>query len=1047
MKMRRESDPYSPTPNGGMEVTRSNCLCALVFVGMMVLAAFPAMLGPGTVNGNASPTSRACPINNGDCEPNDAMTNASELDGTVTPIYGAVSGSDIWDWYKFNLTNTAGTADRWNITIDWDKRDGSGTKTETGMSARLLNPFGLVLDFERDMNMTYLNVAAGIGGTHLYYLNITNDMGSGQTEPMNYTLIINKGTLTTIDNDNDPDNATMMGTFPYEANATVDGSDGPTDYEDFYKTTVSATTLARDLLTVFVKPAPAVAIRVEILRENGPTWDLVDKLIEDPAQPGKNQTATYAASGPGTVLVRVRNTNTALGSYHIFVNRIPVAQQDCNFSNATPLQFAPGNTHIGGGSGSLGEGIHSCDWFSFTAKNDRYMYVNLTSKDYSGYTELPVIVVSLFDTYDAVNEIYIEYKYEQSDNPRMNPTGHVSGYATADNKNNYIRIEIMKGGGAGAYNFSFMTDNRPINKTSLVVPFDIKENGQDSSIKIKDVFSDPDGDPMTFDWWIESEAGMNDTKNFTVAVATDPNMTVTLKPRPGNATDPFGWKGSGSFCARATDNYGLNDTVCWAIRVVGENHEPMLKNATMAPVSLKADSKDPSQMRNDSIDLDDYFMDPDNEKLQFTAEGDGVNLSYDRVGTVIFLKKILVNASTPENPDGFEIFTITFGLETNRWQHTGRLFIELPEKPPDWTGEVVLTFFALDASGERSVEGQNLSIRITKTEGTAPKWQTFDLKWYEDQSLVKDIIGEKLVTDVDLPNDKLSLSFVPAAPGNVTIETGDCDGTTKCMFRFKSAPNWYGDVPIVINATDKFNKTSETKDMKFVVMPVDDPPVLNWTLPATHDATVNEASTIDFRADVTDVDTAQGDLRYEWTFDGELLRTATGPEYSWTPSAQHARDTPYKIGVKVTYAGWNGSLSWDWNVTVLNVNMPPKIGSIIEPTENQTFKKGEIIDLSCTEATDQDGDAITYTWFVDDGEVPQKGTSVTFDTGGLEPGNHTLKLVISDGVNPDASTTMSFNITKKKNKPTPGFEAPLVAFALLAAAAIAVTVVGRRRRT
>ena len=681
------------------------------------------------------------------------------------------------------------------------------------------------------------------------------------------------------------------------------------------------------------------------------------------------------------------------------------------------------------------------------AKNDRYMYVNLTSKDYSSYPELPVIVVSLFDTYDPANDTYIEYKYDQSDHPRMNPTGHVSGFATANNKNNYVRIEIMKGGGAGAYNFSFMTDNRPINKSSLVAPFDIKENGQDSSIKIKDVFSDPDGDPMLFDWWIESEQGMNDTKNFTATVASDPNMTVTLKPRSGNATDPFGWKGSGSYCARATDNFALNDTVCWAIRVVGENHEPVVKNATIAPVSLKADSKDPSQMRNDTLDLDNYFTDPDNEKLQFTAEGEGVNLTYDRVSTVFFLKKMSVNASTSENPDGFEILTITFGLETNRWQHTGRIFIELPEKPPDWTGEVVLTFYALDGSGERSVEGQNLSIRITKTEGTAPRWQTFDLKWYEDQSLVKDLVGEKLVTDVDLPNDKLVISFTPAAPGNVTIEMGDCDGATKCMFRFKSAPNWYGDVPIIINATDKFNKTSETKDMKFVVIPVDDPPVLNWTLPAAHDATVNEASTIDFRVDVTDVDTAQGDLRYEWKFDGELLRTVTGPDYSWTPGAQHSRDTPYNISVRITYAGWNGSLNWSWDVTVLNVNMPPKIGTILKPTENQTFEQGEIIDLSCTEATDQDGDVITYKWFVDDGEVPQKGTSVTFDTGALEKGNHTLKLVISDGVNPDATTTMSFNITKPKKKPTPGFEAPLVAFALVAAIAITVAVMGRRRRT
>ena len=1006
-------------------------IIALFAVALMVMTVFPTIISFGTADVGATTSSRGGL--NADIEANNNMSTANTLDGTVTSVTGKVTNADLYDWWQLSLTNTAGNADHWNLKVDFDGPDGV---TNTGMSVRLMDGFGFILDFKRDAKVSELNAVGGVSGTNLYYLNITNDMAFGI---MDYYINLTKASLTTNDNDNDPGNATVISTFPFEKDDTTDGDDYPTDYQDFYNVSVTASPTAKDLLIVHTDPSGAVALWTELFLQNGSKWTPIGTPHETQAQTGKDQTVTYAATGPGVVLIRIWNTNTSVGGYHIFVNKLSVNIKECAYAGATVLAFDASSVHTGIGNGSLGEVIHSCDWYKFTAHKGQFMYVNTTSKDYSGTVKLPKIIVSLYNS-DGTTE----YAYDPLKNdPTLDPIGHVYSTATDDNKNNYIKVEIFSGGGAGAYNFTFVTDKKPVNKTTLVKPIDMAENGNDSSIQLKKVFTDPENDTLAFDWWIESEQGMNDTGNFTVTVLTDEYMTVKLKPRAGV---PFGWRGQGLFCARATDTYGLNDTACWLVKVIGENHAPFLSNKTIDPVVLKLDDE-PQYRTNDTIDLDNFFSDWDTEKLHYIVEGPGVNLSYKRAGANNYLANATVTMGTQP------VLRIIFSLETNGWQHSGGLRIMPTDEciASGWTGEVTLTFFGIDAAELQSLEGLNLTIRVSKKEGTAPKWQTFEMKWTEDMVLEKDFLASSLLTDVDLPDDKITFTFEPVAPENITIEqvAGECDGVTKCKFKFTPAPNWFGEIPIVINATDEFGKSSETKDMKLEVLAVDDAPVLNKTYPSTHEKSVNEGETMTFTVNVTDVDTPGTTLKFVWMFEGKAQTSVTGPDYTWTPGSQDARDTPYNITVKVTYAGWTGSLEWSWAVKVVNVNMAPKIGKILKPTDNQSFVQGTEIDLTCELASDPDGDTVTYKWFVDGGDVPDRGTAVKYDTNDLGPGNHTIKLQINDGVNlVEPFTTVNITITKKSGgkKPggLPGFEAPLVVGAVLAA--IVVATWGTRRR-
>jgi len=92
-------------------------------------------------------------------------------------------------------------------------------------------------------------------------------------------------------------------------------------------------------------------------------------------------------------------------------------------------------------------------------------------------------------------------------------------------------------------------------------------------------------------------------------------------------------------------------------------------------------------------------------------------------------------------------------------------------------------------------------------------------------------------------------------------------------------------------------------------------------------------------------------------------------------------------------------------LVIENVNDPPAV-TVLSPQDGGRLKGGDPVHLSAT-ASDEDGDALTYTW-KEGGKVIATGPSV--QQGGLKAGKHTLTLLVSDG-SATTETTVSFEVT------------------------------------
>jgi hypothetical protein len=122
----------------------------------------------------------------------------------------------------------------------------------------------------------------------------------------------------------------------------------------------------------------------------------------------------------------------------------------------------------------------------------------------------------------------------------------------------------------------------------------------------------------------------------------------------------------------------------------------------------------------------------------------------------------------------------------------------------------------------------------------------------------------------------------------------------------------------------------------------------------------------------------------------------------------------------------------------ITVTVPPEIVRI-EPASGSTFKEGENITFRAT-ATDGDGDELTYTWMEGD-EV--FGSGAEFNYSGFAPGEHTIALVVDDGM---GMTSQNITITIRINKKAeePGFLAIGALFTLMIMAVLVLLYKSRK---
>jgi hypothetical protein len=318
-------------------------------------------------------------------------------------------------------------------------------------------------------------------------------------------------------------------------------------------------------------------------------------------------------------------------------------------------------------------------------------------------------------------------------------------------------------------------------------------------------------------------------------------------------------------------------------------------------------------------------------------------------------------------------------------------------------------------------------INVRKAGGNAPNWKSTFTKVQFDEDNSTTVNLDDFVTDIDPVDDDALVYDVTGYSDNLTVTKTD-----RNHYAFSAKADWNGEVTgVKVMVTDTFG-LSDNVTIKVVVNPLNDPPreVKASTSPATGGPTiiyVDEGQTQNFTVGAEDPD-GNVTMIYEWYLDDNVISNAVTETYAYSPGFEDSGTHMMKAIVKDEV---NPALNFNvsWTVQVGNINRKPTNVKIVSPEHNKTYKQGAKLEFNAEQASDPDGDTVTYTWYTDDTPMPGGGNR-TFVYKKLKPGTHVIKLEVSDGKG--GLVTDEITIKIKKKKETPGFEMVFVLLALLA---------------
>jgi hypothetical protein len=215
-----------------------------------------------------------------------------------------------------------------------------------------------------------------------------------------------------------------------------------------------------------------------------------------------------------------------------------------------------------------------------------------------------------------------------------------------------------------------------------------------------------------------------------------------------------------------------------------------------------------------------------------------------------------------------------------------------------------------------------------------------DFTWDEDTNITINF------TDYvyDIEGDDFNLSLLPVNVLNISYDINDTDDS----ITFVPDENWYGNRLVRLYVHDPYNRTVNSKLFLLNVSNVPDAPEIIWwnASNATYhttdlNVTFRENETITFEAEAYDVDLWDfvPDNLFLWFIDG--IMKGIGKMFDWAvgwfDAGQH--------NVTLVINDSNGlNTSLNWNVTINNLNRPPKYNEI--PTIFWPENSSRLINLS-----------------------------------------------------------------------------------------------------
>ncbi|MGQ9582575.1 MAG: Ig-like domain-containing protein [Thermoplasmatota archaeon] len=295
---------------------------------------------------------------------------------------------------------------------------------------------------------------------------------------------------------------------------------------------------------------------------------------------------------------------------------------------------------------------------------------------------------------------------------------------------------------------------------------------------------------------------------------------------------------------------------------------------------------------------------------------------------------------------------------------------------------------------------------------------------FTDPDTPEDYAADTLTYSLTIPSgNKVKVSI--ARDGRITFDAGEEE----------YIPDKSYEERVIITARDDAGLRAML-NITINIEPENDPPYFTKVTPEEPDVAMSENQKKSFSVASADIDTTE--LSYSWYLDGAKDKTAKGFTYTFS--------TDYNMGgrtysLRVDVSDGLTTISFNWNISVAEVNRLP-LAFIKSPTNMSTFKKGAYVSFSA-EATDEDGDNLTFVWR--DASGAELGRGASYSTNKLPKGTQTITLEVSDG---KGSATQTVTIIVKDTGGggggggLPGFGIG----AALVAAACAVLLAWLRRR-
>jgi predicted glutamine amidotransferase len=523
-------------------------------------------------------------------------------------------------------------------------------------------------------------------------------------------------------------------------------------------------------------------------------------------------------------------------------------------------------------------------------------------------------------------------------------------------------------------------------------------------------YSDPDNDIASVVWFVnESQVWIGDEYTFIADYESEGIYSVTVIVQDASFTSAI---------------------KTWILTIHGTNRAPIIDSWDPYPESIAI-----SENENQTFTI--TYHDPDNDSL--TVEW-FVNNTLTATGDTFIFEAVFGSAGK------YNITIVINDPSLATATHTWTLTVHHVNRPP-----VIETYSPEDLTPEVN-EGESIGFNHTSSDpdgdplsyiwlldggeqATTQNWTyspLYDAAEYynvtlivSDGQLTASIQWNVTVIDVNRLPSAPTIDITPAEPSTednlvcvITTPSIDPDGDIVTYIY-----QWYKDDVLqteLIDNTVPYSYTRKGETWKCVVIPFDgkgygpsaeaevtiqnSPPRIETYTPVETSPSVNEGEDLEFTHTSTDPD---GDtLTYEWLLDGAFQSA----DQNWTYTPNY--DSSGNHVVKLIVSDGSANVSQEWNVTVVNVNRPPKIDSY-SPTTDPTIIEGDTQEFSIS-PSDPDGDDLLIQWYLN-GTPTSTEDTYTFTSNYASAGIYNITVTVSDGLE---QTTYQWTLTVTDVGPT-----------------------------